>query len=143
MRDRTGPKTGPGPALPGGPGPCRSLARTITIFGTRLRAEAWRQNLWQLTNLLLRTPYLLPPTISPFIDRISSKMVRDLPRRRRAATNTICSNPPSPQASRPPKTILDTPRHTHHSHLRRSYHLYHPHRSCGLGFLGACQQRHI
>ncbi|KAF7502461.1 hypothetical protein GJ744_011299 [Endocarpon pusillum] len=39
-------------------------------------------------------------------------MTTEIPRRRRAAADTICSNPPSPQAPRAPQTILDTPRRT-------------------------------
>ena len=39
-------------------------------------------------------------------------MAIELPRRRRAAADSVCSNPPSPQAPRAPQTILDTPRRT-------------------------------
>ena len=72
--------------------------------------EAWRQNLWQLRILLLYTPCLLLLTIPPPQVRINSKMARELPRRRRAPADGVCSNPPSPQAPRAPQTMLDTPR---------------------------------
>ena len=39
-------------------------------------------------------------------------MATEIPRRRRAPANSVCSNPPSPQAPRAPQTILDTPRRT-------------------------------
>ncbi|KAF7507258.1 hypothetical protein GJ744_010816 [Endocarpon pusillum] len=37
-------------------------------------------------------------------------MATEIPRGRRAPANSVCSNPPSPQAPRGPQTILDTPR---------------------------------
>lgn len=37
-------------------------------------------------------------------------MAIELRRRRRAPADSVCSNPPSPQAPRAPQTILDTPR---------------------------------
>ena len=39
-------------------------------------------------------------------------MTTELPRRRRAKANLVCSNPPSPQPTRTAQTILDTPRRT-------------------------------
>jgi hypothetical protein len=72
--------------------------------------EAWRQNSVQLRNAASITTKLQPHTAQQPLIRISSKLVRDLPRRRRARGGAPCSNPPSPQPASVFQTVLDTPR---------------------------------